>query len=503
MALWVLLCSCTGSDPKTGPDSEDTQGSGQETALDTAETGTPVDSTPPDTGETPDTGQSIETRDRLFPRSTIAFAQPDAAYPFTGSYALYGADMAAWIFLPASVQETTDTTDYRNLLTIHEQGDQLTSARVEIDVTWWGMTTRYPDSYTDAAVLDFDGEPLTLPWNDEHLWFCSHQPDFDAYVRWQISDQALAEGARPDLFMLDTQTTTPMTYYYGGCFCEMCMEDFRVWMSESHDGDELEALEIADIDSWDYHQHLVDQGYDKSSYEAAAVSWPNDVPLAEDYRRFQLEWLEAYVGDLAVHIRAEGGQDYEPGIGTSSPIWESGWPGTRTLFDAPDLTHYVLELGHGAQSGQVPTDPVLVYRMGDVFERPVLVTALPQADWAWMLSEDKGSLMRSWIALAYANGAHFLVPTAQWAGGDDSYEASSEDIKDLYQFIEEHPFLYDRMQTVSHTGVVYVNTAVRDNSQNVHDAVDDLQARNIPFHLVPAGDEWWDVRLDEEQLEGL
>ena len=58
-------------------------------------------------------------------------------------------------------------------------------ARTERDAVRNGMPVFAPD-IDEAAIRDLAGEIITVPWFAGETWFCSHQPPFQAYLRYQI-----------------------------------------------------------------------------------------------------------------------------------------------------------------------------------------------------------------------------------------------------------------------------------------------------------------------------
>ena len=158
--------------------------------------------------------------------SDVVFTNPEYDFASTGIYDDYGTDMVGWGFMALA----WGSTNYFGLeISVQEHHDAgiTFQARIEWDVVWEGMTEIFaPGNYAEAAVCDFDGGPLYFPWDPSAFWFCSHQPLFQGYLLYQVD---LALGIDPDSLMFDSQTSTPITYWYGGCFCNRCMADFRDW----------------------------------------------------------------------------------------------------------------------------------------------------------------------------------------------------------------------------------------------------------------------------------
>jgi len=431
-------------------------------------------------------------------RSDIIFTNPHYNFLDTGVYENFSPNMTAWGFLPTSRGET-DTTNYIKAVKRHQEAGIRFQVRIEWDVVWDGMKI-FTDHYEDAACRDFDGNTLSFPWNPSAFWFCSHQPLFRDYIHYQIE---MALLANPDAVMFDSQTSTPITYYYGGCFCERCMEDFSTWLRQNYMPHELADFRISDIGSFNYHAFLVDAGYSRSTYADAVIKWPNNIPLSNEYRLFQLQFVNAYIQELANWAKSK--VDHSLMISTSSPIMDPYFHGSR-LVTVSEIDFYTLEYNHNADKKIVPEDVVTLYKMADALERPVVITAQPNPDWLMMYKENRVGLVHNWIAQAYANGAIFMVPEKMWAYESSKhywYQSQPGDFDTIYKFIIDNDYLFDGYETVAKIGLVYVHSAYRNNSRFIFDACIGLTRENIPFQLVIAGDEWWPEYLDLEKLQHL
>jgi len=431
--------------------------------------------------------------------SDVVFTNPDYNFTSTGIYDEYGTDTIGWGFM-ALAWGSTDYSGLANTVQVHHDAGIKFQARIEWDVVWEGMTEIFaPDDYHQAAVRDLDGDPLYFPWNPTAFWFCSHQPLFQDYILYQID---LALGIDPDSLMFDSQTSTPITYSNGGCFCDRCMADFRDWLDANYTSSELAAMGIADIASFNYHDFLVDAGYDRRSYNSQCRNWPNTIPLSNEYRLFQLQWLNVYMQELVDYARRE-----KPGLmtSTSSPIWDPYFEGGRLLY-LPQMDFYTSECTHRANRRAVADEMFPVYKIADALDRPIVTTAQPSPDWWTMWSENRVNLCRTWIAQAYAHGALFMVPISMWAyqGATQRwYESSPGDYDYIYQFIDDNPNLFDGYEPVAHIGLLYVHTAYRNNVAEVFDVCAEMTNANIPFKLLVAGDDWWPRYLDETEVQSL
>jgi len=430
--------------------------------------------------------------------SDVMFTNPHYNFLDTGIYDDYGPEMVGWGFLPAS-RGSSDTSNYTKAVERHQSAGIKFQARIEWDVIWDGMKNFSPD-YENAACRGFDGETLSFPWNPSAYWFCSHQPLFRDYILYQI---AMALAASPDSLMFDSQTSTPITYWHGGCFCDRCKADFNDWLNENYGSDELASMGIPDVAAFDYRDYLVAKGYAKGKYNDAVKRWPNNIPLSQEYRLFQLQFINAYIQELVYYARKKAA--YPLMISTSSPIMDPFLHGSRMVY-VPEIDFYTTETNHNADRKSVPENVITHFKIAEALGRPLVLTGLPNPDWLTMYREKRVNLARIWIAQAYAHGAIFMVPIKMWAYEGSKhywYQSRSGDYDYIYRFIGENADLFDGYESVSHLGLLYVHTAHRNNSEVIFDACAALTHENIPFRLVIAGDDWWPRDLDQKELESL
>ena len=419
--------------------------------------------------------------------SDIFFSQPHYDFFRTGIYQTYGVDWTAWGFLPL-IRGHTNMAGYIKAIERHREAGIGFQARVEWDAVRNGMPVFAPEN-DEAAIRDLAGGIITVPWFAGETWFCSHQPLFQAYLRYQI-DLALSgvnERRVPDALMFDCQTATPLTYRYGGCFCDRCLEDFREWLP----GQKVRGLpmsdESVDLEAFDYREHLRAEGYTVENYNESVKRWPNAIPFSEEYRLFQLQYLQTLIQQLIDYAREQRGDSLA--FSTSAPLTHA-----PRLVHNEAFSHYTLEANHHADQ-RAPADAMFThYKLADAIKRPLVLTALPNPDWLTMALEGRPNLARSWIAQAYASGALFMVPIEQWAyrgTGHLWYRSRPEEYAAVYQFIQRQSALFDDYEPATQIVLLYVHAAFRRNSQTLDTAVRMLTRASVPFRLFIVGDEWW------------
>ncbi len=419
--------------------------------------------------------------------SDVFFSQPHYDFFRTGIYEPYGVDWTAWGFLPL-IRGRTNMAGYHRAIERHREAGIGFQARVEWDAVRNGMPVFAPEN-DEAAIRDLAGEIITVPWFAGETWFCSHQPLFQAYLRYQI-DLALSdadEGRAPDALMFDCQTATPLTYHYGGCFCDRCLEDFHGWLLVQKARGRSLSDESVDLAAFDYREHLRARGYTVEDYNESVKRWPNFIPFSEEYRLFQLQYLQTLIQQFIDYAREQVGDSLA--FSTSAPLTHA-----PRLVHNEAFSHYTLEANHHADQ-RAPADVMFThYKLADAIKRPLVLTALPNPDWLTMALEGRPNLARSWIAQAYASGALFMVPIEQWAyrgTGHLWYRSRPGEYAAVYQFIQRQSALFNEYEPVAQIALLYVHAAFRRNSQTLHAAVRTLTRASVPFRLFIAGDEWW------------
>ena len=433
-------------------------------------------------------GRAAAAEERRTPRlSDIVFDRPHYDFFRSNIYQPYGVNWVAWGFLPL-IRGQTNMAGYLKAIERHQAAGIAFQARIEWDAVRNGMPIFAPE-HEEAAIRDLNGDIVRIPWFGGEPWFCSHQPLFQSYLRYQI-DLALSgkdEGLLPDSLMFDCQTATPLTYRYGGCFCDRCRVNFRNWLRLRQAEGKLALDEAPDLQDFDYGQYLRARGYSVENYNEAVKRWPNAIPLTDEYRLFQLQYLQRHLSELLDYARQQAGDELT--FSASAPLTDA----TRLLHHEA-ISHYTLEVNHHADR-QAPADEVFLhYRLAEAIQRPLMLTALPNPDWLTMALENRPNLARSWIAQAYASGALFMAPIEQWAYRDSNhlwYRSRPGEYAEIYQFIQRQRDLLAGYRAISRIALLYVHAAFRRNPQTTIAAVKRLTRASVPFHLHIAGDEWW------------
>ncbi|WNC72850.1 hypothetical protein RGQ13_02415 [Thalassotalea psychrophila] len=465
-------------------------------------------------------------------KSSIFFTQPlrnEISNHDHGKYTDYHVDATMWGFLPPSFAnfdfQTNLPTTMNSYVTDtinHDLADVSWVSRIEWDVIWNGMTSKYPQTFQQAMVKRLDGSNLEIKWFPGHYFFSTHHPLFREYIEWQVQDVAFYDNEnvinRVDAILFDSQHSNPAQYYLGGDFSEHCMTNFNNWLVKNFSNDELIALGITNISTFHYGDFLKTAGYTATQYEAETTNIPNKIPLNNEYRHFLQDWNNNYLAELVQYtdeVAKAKGYPYQEGVGyievgTSSPILDPYWNGIRMPFN-DEFDFYVQEFNHRAIEQKINGDVMLMYKLAEAINKPLALTALPYPDWNYMVDNPEAvDLVRTWIALAYANGQVFMAPEHMWAyqgALQRYYDPAIGDYDYIYAWIKEKSFMFDGYETVANVGLVYSHQAYRETQYDELDiflAASDLMEQNIPYKLLVAGDSWWPKYLtDSDQSHAM
>lgn len=374
-----------------------------------------------------------------------------------------------------------------------------------------GMIKSCPD-YERAVCRNFDGEPMMVPWlwdqkvdgqTGKNFWFCSNSPLYQKYLR-DLASRAVA--GEPDGFHIDDFGGTTGTLWSGGCFCESCMRLFADFLKRNVTVEKLVACGIESLDGFRYDKFLAGKGVkDTADY----VRRHGSLPLDAEFRTFQAKAAGEVVRGVQEHAAQLRGKPLARSVNGSPP-------GLQAMVVRPHIDHYSCEIGMGAPGSEwsgvaiqkLTTSAGFTYKCADMTGRGIAGTADGHS-WAYVNEKQAVNLCRYWIAESYAFGHCFMAPgRSQWCytkeKGTHWYQAKPEDYADLYQFVRKNAALFEDLEAVGNTGVLFDHKAWRNGKQDVRGVANALLENNrIPFTLIGAGDELLDLRLQAASLAKL
>lgn len=411
-------------------------------------------------------------------------------YDDPGQYQAYGCTVVGW----------AGSADPRRVEAAHAQGVRLYCSSVGFLTEWSGVIDFAPSEFLDAACRNFEGKPFVVPWLWDHTykgepawWWCTNSPLYRKYLESRLA--RMMKSPLDGLHLDDYRGTSGAVTWLSACFCRHCMAAFREYLGRSVPKEKLAALGIQDLAGFDYRQFLLERGVTAERYRKERAR----LPLAAEFLDFQVKANNAFVADY--RRQAEKLRGRPLALCVNSNITDP-----HALMIAPQLTFFCCEVEHHASARKVPLEPIYAYKLAEGVGRPVAATA-GGWDWAYVAEHNLPCLVRTWIALAYAFGHHFMAPHRQWCytekKGTHWYSGPAEEYAWVYQFVRHIGRLLDRYEAVAPVAVVYDNAARRRGQADIGPIAAALADRNIPFALAVAGDDWLDFRLDAAKLKAF
>lgn len=413
------------------------------------------------------------------------FVDVDTAAPLRPTLVAWGED-AVW----------GADTRAQNAVKYEAMGVRLLAANVWMLTATKEKLVDSPD-LVNASCVDIEGERIVPPWLEGDLngvpdyWGCTNQPAFREQLVQRTRD-GIAAGA--NLLHLDDHLgTAAAAEHSGGCFCDACMAGFRSWLKAEFDAGELAAREISAIDEFDYKAYLAARGIDdRRSYDARVSS----LPLRQEFLGFQRAAAAAFIEELRTQAeRSRGGP---------VPLGINAWNlEASQLANAHLADYFSNELSHYGKEG---SDPPFFYKLADALGRPMMASATGD-DWAKINAGDESERVRSWLAMAYAFGHHFMYSFRQWAfdpaSGTSWYEPDVEIYRPIAEFVTNNARLLDDYEPVANVGVLVSNDARADGDTRAMRLALALHDQSIQFRLIVAGDGILDHELRSTDADGL
>ena len=436
-------------------------------------------------------------------------------------YRRYRATGLGWGFLPEPDRRglPPDEEMMRDVDEAHRCGVKF-QGRVELDADWMGMID-FDSNFMESTVRDLNDKPAVTWWTHTYkghpsYHYCTNAPGYRQYLFYQLR-RVMEAGT--DWLMIDSAIPTigALNARYGGCFCVHCVAGFRRYLRDNFTDSQLAAFDIDDIDSFNYREFLLRRGINDESYRAQILAFPPVIPLAEQY--FNYQWRE--VNGLFRAFKAaarEYGADVP--MSSNSPFY---WAEFMYAVDAHDF--YTNEMDYQPPEIEIlPSEPIYTFKLADALGRILAITGVPRAFEPYRLQPRPGHI-GLWIAQAYANGHVFMAPDKMWTlrnpGQPDRwYHSSPGDYEALYHFVRDYPELFDGLEALASTALIFSNNAVRQylseqmrgghlGGQNrsapktdLYRACLALSRANMPCRFIVAGDDWIADELLDSDLSG-
>lgn len=353
-----------------------------------------------------------------------------------------------------------------------------------------GTIRRLAEAGIDLAaetVLDSDGDWIGVPWLQRRWRIPMASVYSPAARQWFLEHMDAIAATGPTALHFDE----PSMGSYGlmspgpGDFSDHAMTAFRDWLRARPE----EVRQAASIDSL--------EGFDYRTVVREHGAGPR-APLWREFVRFQLFTTVDFVRELRDRVRA--------GVGRDIPLSMNANPGSWIKLPFLELQDFMTtEVLHEARSRALPTDPLLVYKLGDAVGQPVAATAHGH-DWYEMKTDEHPLLVSGWIALGYALGHHLMIPARAWVmdpvTGSDTYRPDSDHYACMAGFIKHVAHLLDGYEALSVVAVVVGCDAVERSRDALRELAAQLADANIPFHVALEGNDLLARRVDAADLDG-
>ncbi len=336
---------------------------------------------------------------------------------------------------------------------------------------------------------DLDGNKNMPTWmvtfRPPHYTGCCNHPAFRELF---FADARACVDIGVDMIHVDDSGMNATWVKHAGvCFCGFCREGFREYLRRAHTAQELASLGVADIETFDYRDHLRAQGVpDAAAYRRAFAG----LPLTPDFIAFQTESTRRFFRELRRRLDE----------------WS---PGKRIAVSVNEL----IPLPVGDANARLVHADIADFYHGEAYDRSFAANltggktaeALGLQHISTPVLQSVGDGLRS-LALAYALGQLQLVPWDVYMGSDETgsrprYFGTREDFGACYDLIHEQPGLFDTARSLAEVGVL-VNADVEETPR-VTRFCERLAARQMPFRLVVAATRQARIALRRADLDDL
>ncbi len=308
-----------------------------------------------------------------------------------------------------------------------------------------------------AVARDFNGNGLVVPWFPATVdgvpayWGCLNSPVYRENVRQRVRD-GFAAGCK-GLHVDCANGMNGILSRHGGCYCRHCMSGFKKYLARKYSRQQLAALGIADLDSWDFAAEVkrVAGTPERLTELVRTRQVDQQLPVFRDYRAFLGESTFEWLKELGRLTKELGGPNAAYSINAGQV---SSW---LALWSVADF--FTCEVRHHPEKGRIPAEVIGKYRAAESLGKILSVTAGTVRDWHYPARGGMDRLVSMWVAFAYANGHLFIVPNNVWCfspdKGEHAYKGPESVLLPLYRFVRANSRLLDGYQPVEQIGVVY------------------------------------------------
>jgi len=352
------------------------------------------------------------------------------------------------------------------------------------------------------ASVNLNGEPVyskhQRTWTTPPMIGCMSNP---AYYQLHLNDMIRTCNVGAASIQRDDPGQAESIMSIGGCFCNYCMDNFRLWLRRNASADSLKIFGVSDITTFNYKTHL--QSLGNVPVGDAFSSWKGG-RLKELFAKYQSQTNY----DFFIHLRsdltkAQGKEIPMSGNNTSYQDWSKPF---YKIFDW-GMSEMMVSTGT-AKNIYERSRAALQLSKKQVFSTPKFLTPNELTDSARL------KLNRKVIAQAYACGAVPVVPWDlydQLTTGNERFFGKKEDYADLFGFVRAvAPYLdnyvevaaYGKDLTVSATQPKIILNDLPENVYAIVRVVPQSTENDIVIHIVDWRDEKtaFNIDIDKRKL---
>jgi hypothetical protein len=348
-------------------------------------------------------------------------------------------------------------------------------------------------SDTTGRAYDLDGMKYVPTWMrgwkmkvPNYIGCCNH-PAFRALFL-KGADDLLAAGA-DSLHVDDWAMNATWCEVAGVCFCEHCLAGFREHLRRTLTPEELAALGVGDIATFDYATYL--RTHDGVQNADDYRKRLRELPLTPQFVAFQTESVRRFYRDLHDHLDQQAGRHV--------PVsWNNQFadPSTRNEFR---LTQFA---------------DLCDFQVGEKFREDfathLIGCKLSEALGQWQVISPMPHHLGptySGLATTYALGQLYLVPWDIYMGVEPNgpplprFFGTSDDFGPYYDLIHGHPELFDGYATLATVGVlVNLDQPVYAETSGLCER---LAREGVPFRIIAASARYARFALQAGDLAGV
>lgn len=158
------------------------------------------------------------------------------------------------------------------------------------------------DYLEEFAAQTLEGKRILSSWlmvpHHDHKCYtpCANNPAYMTYMKkmLQIMVDAGAGG-----ILLDEYDVQIHALSNGGCFCKDCMKQFRKYLKE-HPCPQTEGI---NLEQFNYREYLLGLGYHDEDLKATQLVARQDIPLFQEFTKFNLERLEDDFRQICEYVK--------------------------------------------------------------------------------------------------------------------------------------------------------------------------------------------------------